>query len=49
MKSIAFATAAFALVLPSITMLLPKQQVQQCSVTEWIWDTFVGGIGCTLP
>jgi hypothetical protein len=49
MKAIAFAVLAFAAVVPSVATLLPKQQVQHCSVAEWIWDTMVGGIGCTVP
>jgi hypothetical protein len=49
MKSIAFAVAAFAIVLPSIATLLPKQEVRACSAAEWIWDTLVQDIGCTAP
>ncbi|MDP5279132.1 hypothetical protein Q9Q95_09365 [Sphingomonas sp. DG1-23] len=49
MKSIAFAVAAFAVVLPSVAALLPKHEVRACSAAEWIWDTLVQDIGCTAP
>nr|WP_315589625.1 hypothetical protein [Sphingomonas psychrotolerans] len=48
MKSIAFGALAFLALLSSAASVLPKQQAG-CSALEWIWDTFVGGIGCKAP
>jgi hypothetical protein len=48
MKQMMIVVALIAGSLPAVASVLPKQQVQKCSVAEWIWDTLVQDIGCTL-
>lgn len=49
MKTIGLAFALAAALAPTLSFVLPKQQVRPCSAAEWIWDTLVQDIGCTLP
>ena len=49
MKTMGLVFALAATLAPLLSFALPAQQVRPCSAAEWIWDTLVQDIGCTLP
>ena len=48
MKQVMLAFTVLSAFLPTAATFTPQTVRSTCSATEWVWDTFFGGLGCTF-